>query len=415
MTFNYKNFLKTLGPGILFASTAIGVSHLVQSTRAGADYGFALVIFVILANIFKYPFFEFGSRYANATNESLLFGYKRQGKWVLFMYFLITLASMFTVVAAVSFVCSGLIIELLGIQIDIKIVVLLLFAFCVAILISGKYGVLDSLIKLLAITLLISTISAFIIALLNGPALKTDGFSPPIIWNESGVFFLIALMGWMPTAVDMSIWTSIWTIERIKQTRYKPTLEETLLDFNIGYVFTIILSLCFITLGAYFMYGTGEELPNNSPAFAAKLVGLYTKSLGGWSYWLIAIVAFSVMLSTTIAVFDGYSRAIESTFELLFDLKHSYIIYLIWLIIVAFGGYLIIWFFLDDFKLLIDLATSISFLIAPLFAIMNYRVMNANNISIEAKPPQWLNLLAILGIVFLCFFAILFLFRNWIF
>ncbi|SVE43667.1 uncharacterized protein METZ01_LOCUS496521, partial [marine metagenome] len=79
------------------------------------------------------------------------------------------------------------------------------------------------------------------------------------------------------------------------------------------------------------------------------------------------------------------------------------------------GGYLIIWFFLDDFKLLIDLATSISFLIAPLFAIMNYRVMNANNISIEAKPPQWLNLLAILGIVFLCFFAILFLFRNWIF
>jgi len=32
--------LKTLGPGILFASTAIGVSHLVQSTRAGAEFGF---------------------------------------------------------------------------------------------------------------------------------------------------------------------------------------------------------------------------------------------------------------------------------------------------------------------------------------------------------------------------------------
>ena len=35
---------KTLGPGILFASTAIGVSHLVQSTRAGAKYGFGLLI-----------------------------------------------------------------------------------------------------------------------------------------------------------------------------------------------------------------------------------------------------------------------------------------------------------------------------------------------------------------------------------
>ena len=30
-----QNFIKTLEPGILFASTAIGVSHLVQSTRAG--------------------------------------------------------------------------------------------------------------------------------------------------------------------------------------------------------------------------------------------------------------------------------------------------------------------------------------------------------------------------------------------
>ena len=32
-----SNLLKTLGPGTLFASTAIGVSHLVQSTRAGAE------------------------------------------------------------------------------------------------------------------------------------------------------------------------------------------------------------------------------------------------------------------------------------------------------------------------------------------------------------------------------------------
>ena len=55
-----QNLLKTLGPGILFASTAIGVSHLVQSTRAGAEFGFGLVLVVILANLFKYPFFEFG-------------------------------------------------------------------------------------------------------------------------------------------------------------------------------------------------------------------------------------------------------------------------------------------------------------------------------------------------------------------
>ena len=46
-----QQFLKTLGPGILFASTAIGVSHLVQSTRAGANYGFDLLWLVLLVEI----------------------------------------------------------------------------------------------------------------------------------------------------------------------------------------------------------------------------------------------------------------------------------------------------------------------------------------------------------------------------
>ena len=41
-------FWKAFGPGLLWASAAIGVSHLVQSTRAGADGGFA-VAWVILA------------------------------------------------------------------------------------------------------------------------------------------------------------------------------------------------------------------------------------------------------------------------------------------------------------------------------------------------------------------------------
>ena len=47
------NFFKKLGPGLLFAGAAIGVSHLVQSTRAGADFGFSLIWALILANFIK--------------------------------------------------------------------------------------------------------------------------------------------------------------------------------------------------------------------------------------------------------------------------------------------------------------------------------------------------------------------------
>ena len=90
-----RSLLKAIGPGILFASTAIGVSHLVQSTRAGADYSFGLLLAIVLANILKYPFFEYGSRYANATGKSIIDGYLNLGKWALWLYFIITISSMF--------------------------------------------------------------------------------------------------------------------------------------------------------------------------------------------------------------------------------------------------------------------------------------------------------------------------------
>ena len=72
MNARLRGLLQSLGPGLLFAGAAIGVSHLVQSTRAGATYGFALVWVVLLANLLKYPFFEFGPRYAAATGDSVL-------------------------------------------------------------------------------------------------------------------------------------------------------------------------------------------------------------------------------------------------------------------------------------------------------------------------------------------------------
>jgi Mn2+/Fe2+ NRAMP family transporter len=56
--------LAKLGPGLLYAGAAVGVSHLVQSTRAGAQFGFALVAVVIISNILKYPFFQVGPRYS---------------------------------------------------------------------------------------------------------------------------------------------------------------------------------------------------------------------------------------------------------------------------------------------------------------------------------------------------------------
>ena len=38
--------LKSIGPGLLYPGAAVGVSHLVQSTRAGAKYGLIMILVV---------------------------------------------------------------------------------------------------------------------------------------------------------------------------------------------------------------------------------------------------------------------------------------------------------------------------------------------------------------------------------
>lgn len=407
------NFLKTLGPGILFASTAIGVSHLVQSTRAGANFGFALVGFIIAANLFKYPFFEYGSRYANATGESIIDGYKRIGKWMLWLYFIITIISMLFVSAAVGAVTSGFLQNLFGITSWGIYATVALFVVCIGILMSGRYSLLDSLIKVIGTVLLVSTIFAFTLALIKGPNPQIPVFVPPNIWDEGSMLFIIALMGWMPTAVDLSAWNSLWTLERIKQTGYKPSLKETLADFNLGYMVSAVLSLCFVTLGSYMLYGTGTELPNSSGAFAHSVVGLYTNYIGDWSYIIIATAAFSIMFGTCIAVFDGFARSFERTIGLLFlpeeENLSSKKAYNLSLAVIGLGAFLIILFFGKHIKTLVDLATTISFLIAPLIAVVNFRLVTGNHIEKKAQPAMWLKTLSWAGIVFLSGFAIYFL------
>ena len=404
-----KKFLKTLGPGILFATTAIGVSHLVQSTRAGAEYGFALIGFALMANILKYPFFEFGSRYANATGKSLIYGYNKMGKGMLILYLGITLISMFTVAAAVTYVCVGLMINLFQLPLDPSEASILLMAICMAILLSGKFSLLDSLIKLIGAVLLISTLIAFVMTLWHGPVATWEQLVLPLELDKSNVFFIIALMGWMPTAVDLSTWNSIWTLERIKQTDYLPTLKETLKEFNIGYWITAGLSICFITLGAFLIYGSGTELSNSSAGFANQVVGMFTTALGKGAYYFIAISAFSVMFSTCITVYDGYSRAMSETTALLLDASRKEIkTYKVWLIIVLVGGFIVINNFLGNFKELVDLATIISFVIAPLIAIVNFKLVLSDDLTPEEKPNLIMRVLSVLGIVYLLGFSLLF-------
>jgi Mn2+/Fe2+ NRAMP family transporter len=396
--------IKKLGPGLLFAGAAIGVSHLVQSTRAGADFGFGLLWALLLSNLFKYPFFLFGPKYSIATGESLLDGYYKLGKYVLLTYLILSLITMFTIQTAVTIVTAGLAIELFGITSNITIWACIIITICLLVLLIGKYKLLDNLMKFVIILLTISTLLAVLFAGFN----TTHSFELTQVFPKEAVeiAFLVAFMGWMPAPLDISIWQSIWTLEKKKKEKIISE-KEIIFDFNIGYVTTVILGICFIALGTFVMYDTGENFSNQGGVFAKQLINLYTISIGDQAFLVIAIAAFTTMFSTTITCLDASPRTMEKTFELLGQNRLAN--YNLWIIILALGTLFIFIFFMSEMGLLVKIATILSFITAPFYAIVNFKLINSKHTPKEFRPSKFINILSVLGIIFLSCFTIWYL------
>jgi Mn2+/Fe2+ NRAMP family transporter len=398
-----KLSLKKLGPGFLFAGAAIGVSHLVQSTRAGADFGFGLLWALLLINIVKYPFFEFGPRYAAATGESLLEGYKKLGKGVLIAYFILTFASMFTIQTAVTIVTAGIASSLFGFG-SIVIWTAVITAICFSILLIGRYKLLDSLMKGIVICLTISTILAVMLAIQPE---TTINFSQILPTDALSVAFLIAFMGWMPAPLDISIWHSIWTVEKQKlNTSITP--EQSRFDFNIGYVTTIILGIGFVSLGALVMYGSGDTFSPKGGEFANQLISMYTFSLGDSAKIVIGIAALTTMFSTSLTTLDASPRVMSLTSEILSGKQYKRG-YILWLLVLVLGTLSIFFFFISEMGLLIKIATILSFLTAPFYAIINFKLLTGRHTPSEARPSVFMKIYSTLSIGILLAFSIWYL------
>lgn len=384
--------MKSLGPGLVFAGTSIGVSHVVQSTLAGADYGFTLIWAVVLANVFKFPFFEYSSRYVAATGEHLLEGYRLVGKWAFSLFLILSLLTMFPIQAAVTMVATGLIANLINWSVSPVILSAVILFICALILLIGRYPLLDKSMKVMVFVLALSTMIAFAVAVKHG-SLAQPQFEKPFLWNLSGISFLVALMGWMLSTIDVSVWHSFWCFERRKQVHYQPSMKEALFDFHLGYWGTDLMALLFLSLGALVMYGIGESFSGSAVTFTGQVVSLYTKALGSWSYPVIVTAAVT-MFSTTISCFDAFPRIIREASVIIFPSakKHADKIYFGWMMVVAAGSLLIIGFFLNSMKILIDVATTMSFLAAPVFAYINYHTVIDSHVSEEARPSRLLRI-----------------------
>ena len=407
-----KNIYKIFGPGILMATAAIGGSHLVSSTQAGALFGWSLAIFILLINFFKYPFFLANVQYTMATKKSLIEGYASLGNSWLWLFTILAVIAAVVNTAAVSMFAASLLGYFIPIKLTINILSFIIIFACILILIAGKYNLLNNVSKIIMITLSIATVVAVVMAVTKDVnSALADDFISPSAWTIASLGFIVILTGWMPAPIEISSIGSIWLKNQIKQTNINA--KNALIDFNVGFIVTAILALFFLALGALVLHGSAYEFKDGI-AFSHQLVTMYSTVIGDWSRLLIAFIAFACMFGTSITVIDGYGRAVAEAFSLIRKNRSaSNRSVAIWTIFISIIGFLIISYFASSMRTMLDFAMILSFTTTPIFAFLNYKLVRSTKLPKELQNGIFLNILSICGLIFLFGFLILFIIYRW--
>ena len=295
---------------MMLAAIAIGVSHLVQSTRAGADYGLSFALVITLIVILKYPAFRFAVDYASATGESLVKGFAAHSRlalaWLAVAFFL----DMFVATAAVALVTAGLFISVFDLPYTGPQVAAALTVLTAVLLLDGRYRKSELIVRALVALFCILSVTAMLLAV---PLLGSGGRDSFAAMTPDRAFavFVIAAAGWMPMPMTGAIFHSMWVCEKRRTSSDRFGHGQALLDLKVGYGLTLAIALCFLVLGTAVLFQTQRELPQTAGAFATELLAIFTTVIGDWSYPVIATTALAVMWSTLLALLDAVPRVSE--------------------------------------------------------------------------------------------------------
>lgn len=399
---------RVIGPALLFSGAAIGTSHLVQSTRAGALYGLALLIVILLICVLKYPAFRFGVDYGHATRRSLLVGYRELGLWAPLLFAAISLAVFPIIFAALATATAGIVVAVFGLTLPVPALGLIILAMSTALLLTGGYDWLDIVNRVLVAFLVVSTLIVTALAL---PRVEWETLGD-VSWasDPGAILFIVALAGFMPNPLDVSVTLSMWTAEAERgQGKAEVSLRDARLTFLSGYVLTGFLALCFCVIGAGVMHARQIAPETSAPGFAQQIVALYSETLGQGAAVLAAIAALSVMVTTVLAAIDIGGRNAASTWQQITGQESEAVFqraYRTTIPAMIAATAAVLYLFTSTFTALLDLATSAAFVAAPVIAVLNHLVVTRCAMPEESRPSRAMRALNIAAIVVMTSLAV---------
>ena len=353
---------RKFGPGLMLMMTGIGTSHLVTAPVAGGRYGYALLWCLPIAYIFKYYGFEMAIRFTHATGRSMLDAYATAWKKIPVWYVLITTviqsavgqAGRLIAAAAVVFYFFRLYlgVDIPGFDDDKELAVygFILGISSVAIILRGRYAVVELVTKIAAGILIVCTFAVFIVE--PAPASSFVNFFK--LDTPEGSWLIIAsFLGLLPTGIDVSLQASEWgKAKKVGMGRLRGEMESQglatrfdafdskkedltvnvsrlpahaqeycrrwfkigLLDFRFGHVISFILATIFLVLAAVWLYPS--DVSGN--AVMGEIARIFTESVGPSLMLIFLAGALAATYSTAFNYFDGWPRVVGACCRNLF-------------------------------------------------------------------------------------------------
>jgi len=356
------SLLREFGPGMMLMMTGIGTSHLVTAPVAGGRYGYALLWCLPIAYIFKYYGFEMAIRFTHATGRSMLDAYATAWKKIPVWYVLITTIIQSAVGQAGRLIAAAAVVfyffrmyldvDIPGLDNDKELALygFLLGIISVAIILRGRYAVVELATKVAAGVLIVSTIVVFTVE----PAPVSEFVHFFQLETPEGSWLIIAsFLGLLPTGIDVSLQASEWgkakkvgmgqlrnDMEALglatKFDAFKSRKEDLavdisklpahaqeycrrwfrigLIDFRVGHVISFVLATIFLVLAAVWLYPS--DVSGN--AVMGEIAKIFTISVGPNLMLIFLVGAFAATYSTAFNYFDGWPRVVGACCRNLF-------------------------------------------------------------------------------------------------
>ncbi|MCP4756647.1 MAG: hypothetical protein GY866_37770 [Proteobacteria bacterium] len=321
-----KTLLKTLGPGIIFASLCIGETHLALLAYAGALYGHVLLWLVVLVHLVYYPNYEYGPRYAVATGENLIDGYAKLkvGRGLMWIFMIMLFVTPIMVMGSLVGL-SGSVLYAAMPFLDFRIWCLLVYIVTVGIVIGGKYKLIERISKLLVLIIVMTSIMVFAVSP-PSPGEFVQGLLPAIPAVAGAMVVIVAVLR-VPTDPASSIFLSEWAQEKRQEWLDDPeagnsgeilvtTLKKSVFDVRLGFFLSALVAVIFLSVGATVLRPLGI-VPEGIDV-SLKLSEIYTQTIGRWIFPVFIVTMFAAFWGGYVSAMDGIFRLFKSIMKYTF-------------------------------------------------------------------------------------------------